>query len=73
MGASVSGGTSETTLPDHLFNTPLAWSPDGAWLYGLGRDGQSLGQIDPDGVHAPVSIEAPRNASRLFSWQRTAP
>src|SRR5262245_22729037 len=66
-------GAGETILPDQLFNTPLAWSPDGAWLYGLSRDGRSMGIVDPDG-HAPArTIEAERNAGSLFSWQRLAP
>jgi Tol biopolymer transport system component len=67
---SPDGSVPETVLPDQLFNTPLAWSPDGEWLYGLGLDGLTMGRIDPDGREPVSTIEAADNASRLFGWQR---
>jgi dipeptidyl aminopeptidase/acylaminoacyl peptidase len=67
---STVGAAVERTLPDRLFITPLAWSPNGDWIYGLGVDGKSLARIDAHGHLPPAGIEAPDNASSLFDWQR---
>ena len=50
-----------------------AWSPDGAWLFGIGVDDGTLFLIDPHEVQAPIAIPLVGNGAGLITWQRLAP
>lgn len=60
-----------TTLSAGTLNSPIAWSPDGRFLYGLNGPGTNLIVIPLDGSK-PVAI--PHAASQgMPDWQRISP
>lgn len=60
----------EKTLVDQLFITPMAWSPDGRKLIGLGRSALDITVIDVSGREPPVTIPVARNEAHVIGWQR---
>lgn len=67
-------GRNRTLLNERLLGpTTTAWSPDGAWLFGMGTDGKTVVLVDPKEVKAPIRIPIGGDGAGFFTWQRLAP
>jgi Tol biopolymer transport system component len=69
--ADVADPSRTTSLPAGALRSPIAWSPDGRFLYGLNNSRTRLIVIPLDGSN---SVEIPHAASQgMPDWQRIAP